>query len=331
MAISAAAPATLALAPAGQSHAVGAQACVQATATDRYGNPTSAVAVRFSVGGVDHTGGSPVTNLNGQATFCYTGQLGGTDTVGAFADTNGNGTQEGGEPGGTAGVSWTLPASTAPCSVFLTGSNGDRASLGGLAIVPGAGGLGNAGVPFGAVSYDDTGPARAARLQPDGVQAVVCDGAHAGGHLRTARIDGGSIGCWPEVRVVSPGVYAGSLLLSTGYSSGARALHVGVAVIWWRPRPAPGGAARTCCPSRCPALVVSQACYRSVTPDPRARSATGAGASRSLGGPASTAARSGAGQRGRVAAPCRCSARAEPRLPPGGCCRAAQAPWSCTE
>ena len=42
------------------------------------------------------------TDANGEADFCYTGTVAGLDTITAFADTNGDGDQDLGEPEGTA-------------------------------------------------------------------------------------------------------------------------------------------------------------------------------------------------------------------------------------
>ena len=42
------------------------------------------------------------TDANGEADFCYTGTVAGLDTITAFADTNGDGDQDTGEPSGTA-------------------------------------------------------------------------------------------------------------------------------------------------------------------------------------------------------------------------------------
>ena len=51
--------------------------------------------------------------LPGQAQFCYTSALPGSDVITAFADTNGDGTRNAGEPGGTAAKTWVLPGSGA--------------------------------------------------------------------------------------------------------------------------------------------------------------------------------------------------------------------------
>jgi hypothetical protein len=106
-------PSTLTLAPNAATNPVGTQHCVTATVQDATGNPVQGVTVRFSVTGVDSTSGSPKTEASGQATLCYTGTNAGQDTIAAFADTNNNGTQDSGEPGGTATKTWAVPGASA--------------------------------------------------------------------------------------------------------------------------------------------------------------------------------------------------------------------------
>jgi hypothetical protein len=97
------APASLMLAPTAQTATVGGQACVTGTVRDASGSPIPNVTVRFSVTVNSSQGtpatGSAATDANGQARFCYSGQLPGTDTVKAFGDSNNNGSQDPGEHG----------------------------------------------------------------------------------------------------------------------------------------------------------------------------------------------------------------------------------------
>lgn len=102
-----AAPATLTLAPETETNTVGTQHTVTATVRDVSNNPTPGVTVRFSVTGATSAGGSSTTDASGQASFTYTGTAAGDDTISAFADTDGNGTQDAGEPGDTAAKTWT--------------------------------------------------------------------------------------------------------------------------------------------------------------------------------------------------------------------------------
>jgi len=70
-----------------------------ATVKDSFANPTPGITVRFSVSGANSPPpGSDPTDSNGEATFCYTGTVAGSDTIGAFADTDGSGGQNGTEP-----------------------------------------------------------------------------------------------------------------------------------------------------------------------------------------------------------------------------------------
>jgi hypothetical protein len=95
-------PAVVTLDPPTATNTAGEEHCVTATVTDAFGNPNAGVSVVFSVSGANSAGGTAVTNASGQATFCYTGTVAGDDTITAFADTNGSGIQDGGEPSATA-------------------------------------------------------------------------------------------------------------------------------------------------------------------------------------------------------------------------------------
>jgi hypothetical protein len=111
-------PATLTLTPAAATNPVNTQHCVTATVNDVSGNPTRNVTVRFTIAGAVNTTGSATTNVNGQATFCYTGPaLPGADAITAYADTNPNNTQDAGEPSGAATKTWVAGA---PATLTLT-------------------------------------------------------------------------------------------------------------------------------------------------------------------------------------------------------------------
>jgi hypothetical protein len=103
-------PATLTLEPAAATNAAGQQHCVTATVKDSAGNPSVGYTVRFSVTGANSASGAATTNASGQAQFCYTGTNVGTDTISAFADTDNDGTQDAGEPSGTASKVYTPAA-----------------------------------------------------------------------------------------------------------------------------------------------------------------------------------------------------------------------------
>jgi Big-like domain-containing protein/beta-propeller repeat-containing protein len=121
-------PTTLVLTPAADTNEVGTPHTVTATVTDFGGQPVSGVIVRFSVSGVNPTSGASTTNASGQATFTYTGTHAGTDTISAYADTNGNGTQNAGEPSGIATKLWTAgpPATLTLAPKTATNTAGDQ-------------------------------------------------------------------------------------------------------------------------------------------------------------------------------------------------------------
>lgn len=129
--------------------------------------------MRFKVTGASGTiTGSAVTDASGKAEFCYTvSALPGTDAIHAFADTDGDGTQDAGEPFDDATKTIVLPASTESCKVTyggrITANNGDKATFGGNAQVTG-------GAPKGQEEYQDHGPAQARNVHSIDVDAVVC-------------------------------------------------------------------------------------------------------------------------------------------------------------
>jgi hypothetical protein len=114
-------PATLDLTPASATNRVGEQHCVTALLTDGSGNPGSGIVVPFSVTGANSASSSATTGSDGKATFCYVGTTAGDDTIEAFADADGNGTKDLGEPSDTASKKWE-PVATAGCEVEGEGS-----------------------------------------------------------------------------------------------------------------------------------------------------------------------------------------------------------------
>jgi hypothetical protein len=107
------APATLTLAPSVATNPVSTQHCLIATVTDAFASAVVGVTVQFVVSGSVATTGSAVTDGTGQAPFCYIGpSQSGTDSISAFADSNNNGAQDLGEPGGTATKSWAAAGGT---------------------------------------------------------------------------------------------------------------------------------------------------------------------------------------------------------------------------
>jgi hypothetical protein len=216
--------------PAGMD-TVGTQHCVTATVTDAFGDPVSGVRVYFSVptSPVTHanpSSGSATTSAAGQATFCYTASLPGEDAIHAFADSNGNGTEDVGEPPGDATETWTLPASTSLCEVTITdggwirADNGDRSSFGGNAHVD------SGGNPSGHQEFQDHGPAQDMNVSSTEITATTCSDTQAtiygeatidGSGTYVFRIDVSDLG--------SPGTSdTYGIMLSNGYDSGIHPL-----------------------------------------------------------------------------------------------------------
>lgn len=165
-------PATLDLQPPAATNVVDDQHCVTATVRDEFDNVTPGITVDFSVAPTSFrtpSSGSAVTDPSGEAQFCYTSALPGSDVINAFADTDGDGVQGGVEPSDTAAKSWVLPASTAGCKVTyggrITTADGDKATFGGNAKGTG---------PAGQEQYRDHGPAVGLNVHSINVQAVSC-------------------------------------------------------------------------------------------------------------------------------------------------------------
>jgi Bacterial Ig-like domain (group 1) len=222
-------PATIDLQPANATNVVDANHCVTATVEDDFGNVTPGITVDFSV--VPTTAripssGTAVTDVAGQATFCYTSALPGSDTITAFADTDNSGAQNGTEPSTTATKTWILPTSGAACKVTyggrITTTDGDKATFGGNA--KGSG-------PSGQEEFQDHGPAAGMNLHSADIQAVVCseDGTSAS-IFGTATIDGvGSVDF--RIDVTDQGEPGTSdtyeIRVSNGYDSGLQTLSGG--------------------------------------------------------------------------------------------------------
>lgn len=102
-----AAPARVRLDPPTAQNPVGTSHTVMASVVDAFLNPTPGVVVRFFVTGGAIAAGSCVTGAGGQCTFAYVGPTApGSDTILAFADTDGDGAQDPGEPAGGATKEW---------------------------------------------------------------------------------------------------------------------------------------------------------------------------------------------------------------------------------
>ncbi|HEX9270015.1 MAG TPA: Ig-like domain-containing protein, partial [Candidatus Limnocylindria bacterium] len=230
-------PATLTLTPATATNVVNFTHCVTAAARDVYGNVVPGATVIFSVGNATATSASPtgasvVTNASGQAQFCFSASLPGTNTIHAFADTNLNGTQDATtvppEPFADATKTWIVPVSACDVTVTVGGaivaSNGDEATFGGAARVTGA-------TVQGQQTYQDHGPVAARSVNSIELLALVCDGtAGTATIFGTATIDG-SGAYFFRIDLVDMGEPGTSdtygITLSDGYSSGEQTLHRG--------------------------------------------------------------------------------------------------------
>jgi uncharacterized protein (DUF2141 family) len=115
-------PATLTLAPDGGESPVGTTHTVTARVANGNGGGVGNVIVRFEVTGSVTTSGSCTTAASGHCDFSYPGPTEpGSDTIAAFADTDGDGVQGGpDEPGATTTRTWVVAA---PASVALTPSH----------------------------------------------------------------------------------------------------------------------------------------------------------------------------------------------------------------
>ena len=111
----------------------GVQRCFTATLQQANGDPAANWTVQFAVAGPNfgNTGtGARISNGAGEAPFCYTATAPGTDTVSAFADTDGDGTPDAGEPedsieqvwlaGPPSDISVTPASATLPANTLHT-------------------------------------------------------------------------------------------------------------------------------------------------------------------------------------------------------------------
>jgi beta-propeller repeat-containing protein len=226
-------PANLTLDPLADLNPVGTTHTVTGTVEDGLGSPVSGVVVRFTVQGSVSASGSCTTDANGQCSFNYQGPpFPGADAITAFADTNGDGDQDAGEPSGAATKTWMLPVSTPGCEVIITNggritaANGDPATFGGNAQV-----ISEGQEVSGQEEYQDHGPADPMNVHSINVLAVVCsaDGTEAT-IFGQATIDG--LGSFDyRIRVKDAGEPGTSdqygILLSTGYFSGDQTLEGG--------------------------------------------------------------------------------------------------------
>jgi hypothetical protein len=231
--IAAPVPATVTLSPATATNPVGTSHTVTATVKDAGGQPVEGATVRFTVQGSVTDSGECTTDANGQCSFTYPGpELPGGDTITAFADTNGDGDQDPGEPSGAATKTWVLPVSTPGCEVTIskggriTAANGDKATFAGRARVSSSG-----QEVSGENEYQDHGPAQPLNVHSINVLAVVCSADRTEATIfGQATIDGSGAFDY-RIRVKDAGERGTNdqygILLSNGYSSGDQTLEKG--------------------------------------------------------------------------------------------------------
>ena len=111
-------PVSLVLNPPETIQAVETEHCVRATVRNVFGHPVTGGVVRFAVTGASNVTGSDEIE-SGEARFCYTGPSEpGSDVIRAFADANGNGAEDSGEPANEATAIWN-PIHRPPASLVL--------------------------------------------------------------------------------------------------------------------------------------------------------------------------------------------------------------------
>lgn len=206
-------PTTLVLEPDTAVNTVGTQHCVSATVTDQDGEPFAGVTVRFTVSGSSSSSGAEATGADGRAQHCYGGPaFPGSDVIEAYADSDGDGTRDEGEPGDSATKQWVLPVGAA-CKVSgggdIVAASGDRATFG-----------------IGGGTYTDHGPATPLKVKSTQVLAVVCSGNRATIY-GLAKVDGQGSHLY-RIEVTDAGEPGAadrySILLDTGYDSGDQQL-----------------------------------------------------------------------------------------------------------
>ena len=108
-------PDEITLEPATDSNVVGTDHTVTATVVDEFGNPLAGEAVHFVVTGVgapDPAGGDDTTDASGEATFTFTNETAGANTVTACVDADAGSDCDGGELSDTATKTWTAGPAT---------------------------------------------------------------------------------------------------------------------------------------------------------------------------------------------------------------------------
>jgi protocatechuate 3,4-dioxygenase beta subunit len=108
------------LAPETSTNTVGTPHDMTATVTDSFGNPVEGATVHFDVTGAgspDPSAGDDTTDADGEATFSFTNETAGADTIAACVDEDANQTCDLGESTTTATKTWEAGA---PAAIDLT-------------------------------------------------------------------------------------------------------------------------------------------------------------------------------------------------------------------
>ncbi len=110
----------LTLTPERTTPVVGTAINLSATVKNELGNPVTGITVHVAVTGANPASGIGGTDEDGNVKFSLQGKNAGTDTITAFADTNGNSEQNEGEPTDTKTVTW-IPSQSS--KITLAASN----------------------------------------------------------------------------------------------------------------------------------------------------------------------------------------------------------------
>ena len=108
-------PDEITLEPATDTNTVGTDHTVTATVTDEFGTPVAGEAVHFAVTGVGTpvpASGDDTTDADGEATFTFTNETAGANTVTACVDANADQSCGGGELSDTATKTWVAGPAT---------------------------------------------------------------------------------------------------------------------------------------------------------------------------------------------------------------------------
>ena len=164
------------LAPANPTLDTGQQHTVTATLQDLNATPPEVAnaGVLFEVTGANPGTGSGTTNAAGQATFSYTGNNVGNDTISACYDLDGSGTCDTGEPFASAQATWTNAPPTNDAGGPYSGDEGSAVALTGSAADVNPGDTLTSTWSYAAVSGVDAGASCAIADPTDLTTTITC-------------------------------------------------------------------------------------------------------------------------------------------------------------